>query len=323
MISSVHSTRQKFTQPRLMKRLQSEEGGDYSRGKTSLNEKMSRKRRPYFRRQWKRIDVIRTLTVASSHLLCLLAPFYFTWEALRLSLTLYPVVSLGITLSYHRNLAHRSFKLPKWLEYLFAYIGLFALQGHPIDWVSVHRFHHQFTDSDRDPHSPLEGLWFSHFIWIFDTEYIREKCGGRNNVGDLKQQWFYRFLQRTLGLHVLGLSITLYFWGGFPCVAWGMGVGITFGYHTTWLINSACHVWGSRAWKTNDTSRNVWWLSVSSFGESWHNNHHAFGSSARHGLEWWQIDLTWYVIRFLEAVRLATDVKLPTNSQIRRMALIH
>ncbi|XP_010523152.1 PREDICTED: delta-9 acyl-lipid desaturase 1-like [Tarenaya hassleriana] len=251
------------------------EGEGYSVGKISTSEaKTSGKRRQYFRRQWKRLDVIRTMTVVAVHLLCLLAPFHFTWEALWLSLMLYPVISLGVTLSYHRNLAHRSFKLPKWLEYLFAYIGLFALQGHPIDWVSTHRFHHQFTDSDRDPHSPLEGFWFSHFIWIFDTEYIRYK-----------------------------------------------GVALTFGYHMTWLINSVCHIWGSRAWKTNDTSRNVWWLSVFSFGESWHNNHHAFGSSARHGLEWWQIDLTWYVIRFLEAVGLATDVKLPTESQKRRMAL--
>ncbi|CAF1923934.1 unnamed protein product [Brassica oleracea] len=93
-------------------------------------------------------------------------------------------------------------------------------------------------------------------------------------------------------------------------------------HHVTCLINSLCHIWGSRTWKTNDTSRNVWWLSVFSFGESWHNNHHAFESSARQGLEWWQIDISWYIVRFLEIIGLATDVKLPSESQRRRMALV-
>jgi stearoyl-CoA desaturase (delta-9 desaturase) len=187
--------------------------------------------------------------------------------------------------------------------------------------VSIHRFHHQFTDSDRDPHSPIEGFWFSHVWWICDTRYIKYKCGGRNNVMDLKQQWFYWFLRMTIGFHVLMFWTVLYLYGGLPYLTCGGGVGGVIGYHVTWLVNSACHIWGSRSWKTKDTSRNVWWLSLFTMGESWHNNHHAFESSARQGLEWWQIDITWYLIRLFEVLGLATDVKLPSEIQKQKLAL--
>ncbi|KAH0851586.1 hypothetical protein HID58_091006, partial [Brassica napus] len=269
---------------------------------------VGKKRRAYFFRKWTKIDVMRASSVGTVHFLCLLAPFYFKWEALLFGVILAFLTSLCITFSYHRNLAHRSFKLPKWLEYSFAYFALFALQGHPIDWVSTHRFHHQFTDSDRDPHSPMEGFWFSHVFWIFDTNYIREKCGGRDNVMDLKQQWFYRFLRNTVGLHIMTFWTLVYLWGGLPYLTCGIGAGGAIGYNGTWLINSACHIWGSRAWNTKDTSRNIWWLGPFTMGESWHNNHHAFEASARHGLEWYQ------------ALGLATDVKLPSEAQKRKLA---
>ncbi|XP_010522172.1 PREDICTED: delta-9 acyl-lipid desaturase 1-like [Tarenaya hassleriana] len=291
-------------------------------GTSEKPERMMSERRAFWGRKWKRLDVVKASMFLFVHFLCLLAPFHFNRRALRLALAVYTVGGLGITVSYHRNLAHRSYKLPKWLEYFFAYCGLLALQGDPIDWVSIHRYHHQFTDSDRDPHSPIEGFWFSHILWLFDAAYVVQKCGRRSNVEDLKRQWFYRFLQRTVIFHILGFGVLLYSWGGFPFLAWGMGIGIVLEHHVTCLINSLCHVWGNRAWKTNDTSRNVWWLSVFSFGESWHNNHHAFESSARQGLEWWQVDISWYIIRFLETVGLATDVKLPSQAQLRRMALV-
>ncbi|KFK42957.1 hypothetical protein AALP_AA1G061000 [Arabis alpina] len=281
---------------------------------------MNIQNRAYFRRKWKRFDVMKALPVTVVHLLCLLAPFHYNLGALRLSIVLYIVNGLSITFSYHRNLAHQSFKLPKWLEYLFAYSALLALQGDPIDWVSIHRFHHKYTDSDRDPHSPIEGFWFSHILWIFDTDYIRAKCGRRNNVMDLKGQWFYRFLQNTQGLHITLFCTILYCYGGLPYLTWVVGVGGTIRYHGTWLINSACHIWGSQVWKTNDTSRNIWWLSIYTLGESWHNNHHAFESSAKHGLEWWQIDLAWYFIRLFEALGLATEVKLPSQPKKQKMA---
>ncbi|AEE27941.1 putative acyl-CoA desaturase [Arabidopsis thaliana] len=296
--------------------------GDKNKDDSSSQSKAVRKeKRAFLFRKWTRVDVMRVSAVGAVHLLCLLAPFNYTWEAFRFAAMVGISTNLSITFSYHRNLTHRSFKLPKWLEYPFAYSALFALQGHPIDWVSTHRFHHQFTDSDRDPHSPIEGFWFSHVFWIFDTSYIREKCGGRDNVMDLKQQWFYRFLQNTIGLHILTFWILVYLWGGLPYLTWSVGVGGAIGYHATWLINSACHIWGSRAWNTKDTSRNIWWLGPFTMGESWHNNHHAFEASARHGLEWYQVDLTWYLIWFFQVLGLATDVKLPTDAQKRKMSL--
>ncbi|KAJ4893738.1 hypothetical protein Rs2_20532 [Raphanus sativus] len=300
-----------------------ESEGDYRR--IMLSDVMVKKKKDkavWWEREWTSMDFGAVAVVVSMHLLSLLAPFQFNWRAVSVAFVLYIVTGLlGITLSFHRNLTHRSFKLPKWLEYLFAYCGAQALQGHPIDWVSTHRYHHQFCDSDKDPHSPLEGFWFSHMNWMFDTNTITQRVGEPNNVGDLEKQPFYQFLKNTYIWHPVALAVALYAMGGFPFIVWGMGVRIVWVYHITWLVNSACHVWGNQAWNTGDLSKNNWWVAALAFGEGWHNNHHAFEFSARHGLEWWQFDMTWYVVRFLQAVGLATDVKLPSEAQKERMAL--
>lgn len=273
------------------------------------------------RRKWNSMDVATAGVILAIHFLSVFAPFVFNWSAFWLAMALYAVTGLlGITLSFHRNLSHKSFKLPKWLEYSFAYCGVQALQGNPTDWVSTHRYHHQFCDSERDPHTPMRGFWHSHINWLFDHNSVTEKCGKPNNVGDLEKQPFYRFISKTYILHPVALGALLYALGGFPFLVWGMGVRIVWVYHITWLVNSACHVWGNQAWNTGDLSRNNWWVGLLAFGEGWHNNHHAFEYSARHGLEWWQIDMTWYVVRFLQALGLATDVKLPTELHKQRMA---
>ncbi|OMP01361.1 Fatty acid desaturase, type 1 [Corchorus olitorius] len=282
---------------------------------------VQRKREVFWGRQWNALDIATAGVVLAMHLLSLFAPFHFNWPAFWVAVGLYFVTGLlGITLSFHRNLSHRSFKVPKWLEYFFAYCGAQALQGNPIDWVSTHRYHHQFCDSERDPHSPIEGFWFSHMNWIFDTNNVVERCGEQTNVGDLEKQPFYKFLKSSYVLHPIALGALLYALGGFPFLVWGMGVRIVWVYHITWLVNSACHVWGKQAWNTGDLSRNNWWVAVLAFGEGWHNNHHAFEYSARHGLEWWQVDMTWYVIKFLQVIGVATDVKLPSEVQKQRMA---
>ncbi|RWR77401.1 palmitoyl-monogalactosyldiacylglycerol delta-7 desaturase, chloroplastic [Cinnamomum micranthum f. kanehirae] len=279
-------------------------------------------RRVYWSRRWSYRDVITASVVLSMHVLCLFAPFAFTWPAFWMALSLYLVTGLlGITLSFHRNLSHRSFKLPKWLEYSFAYCGVQALQGSPLDWVSTHRYHHQYCDSDRDPHSPIEGFWYSHMSWIFDTNSVIQRCGEPSNVSDLEKQSFYRFMRSTYMAHPVALAMLMYAVGGFPFVVWGMGVRIVWVYHITWLVNSACHVWGRQSWNTGDLSRNNWWVALLAFGEGWHNNHHAFEYSARHGLEWWQLDFTWYVVWLLQAIGLATDVKVPSQTQKQRMFL--
>ncbi|XP_042049410.1 palmitoyl-monogalactosyldiacylglycerol delta-7 desaturase, chloroplastic-like [Salvia splendens] len=285
---------------------------------------VKRKRNVFWGRKWNSLDIGIVSVVAAMHLLCVLAPSTFNWGALGVAVALYVITGLlGITLSFHRNLSHRSFKLPKWLEYFFAYCGSLALQGNPIEWVSTHRFHHQFCDSEKDPHSPIEGFWFSHMSWFFDSENITQRCGEPTNVGDLEKQPFYKFLQNTYIFHHVALGALLYAMGGLPFIVWGMGVRTVWVYHITWLVNSACHVWGKQVWNTGDLSRNNWWVAVLAFGEGWHNNHHAFEYSARHGLEWWQIDMTWYAIRALEALGLATDVKLPTPAQKQKMKALN
>ncbi|KAK4428003.1 Palmitoyl-monogalactosyldiacylglycerol delta-7 desaturase, chloroplastic [Sesamum alatum] len=301
------------------------DGKDSSFGRILLSDVVVKRRRNvYWGRKWNSLDVATIGVVVAMHLLCVFAPFTFNWGAFWVAVGLYVITGLlGITLSFHRNLSHRSFKLPKWLEYFFAYCGAQALQGNPIDWVSTHRHHHQFCDSEKDPHSPLEGFWFSHISWFFDSKAILERCGEPNNVGDLEKQPFYKFLETTYIIHPLALGALLYAVGGFPYIVWGMGVRIVWVYHITWLVNSACHVWGKQAWNTGDLSRNNWWVAMLAFGEGWHNNHHAFEYSARHGLEWWQIDMTWYVVRLLQAIGLATDVKLPTTAHMQRMAFSH
>ncbi|GAA0142703.1 hypothetical protein Leryth_001225 [Lithospermum erythrorhizon] len=271
----------------------------------------------------KLLDIVNAFGVVTMHFLCIFAPFTFTWGTFFLSYVIALATGvLGVTLSYHRNLTHRSFKIPIWLEYFLAYCGAHALQLDPITWVSTHRYHHQFADTEKDPHSPNEGFWFSHIYWIFDTPKLEEKRNGRRkNVDDLEKQPFYRFIRRTYFLHPTALAAILYALGGFPYIVWGMGVRIVSVYHSTFLVNSAAHIWGNQAWNTGDNSKNNWWVGLIAFGEGWHNNHHAFPYSARHGLEWWQIDMTWYTIKFLEKIGLATDVKLPEEAHKQRMEL--
>ncbi|PRQ52695.1 putative acyl-CoA desaturase [Rosa chinensis] len=260
--------------------------------------------------------------VLATHCLALLGPFYFNWSAFCLAVALYFVTGVGITLSFHRNLAHRSFKLPRWLEYSFAYCAVLSLQGSPIEWVSTHRIHHQFTDTWDDPHSPIKGFWYSHIGWLVDyhSRFGTPDTLEFKNVGDLKKQWYYRFIHCTYPYHSVALGILLYAGGGLPFLVWGMGVRTVFLLHITFSINSICHIWGKQVWNTGDLSRNNWLLGLLAHGEGWHNNHHAFEYSARQGLEWWEIDTTWYVISFLEAIGLATDVKLPNEAHKKRKA---
>ncbi|KVI06036.1 hypothetical protein Ccrd_015623 [Cynara cardunculus var. scolymus] len=254
---------------------------------------VSNTRSLFWGRQWRTIDIQVAIWVSTVHLLSLFAPFTFSWDAFFLAFSGYLLTGLlGVTLAYHRLLAHHSLKLPKWLEYTCVYFG-----RDPIFWVSMHRYHHQYVDSNKDTHSPISGFWFSHMGWLFDSGYILEKYQERKNVEDLKKQPFYMFIRKTYMWHILGLAALLYAVGGFPYLVWGV------------------------SWNTGDLSKNNWWVAVLTFGEGWHNNHHAFEYSARHGLEWWQVDISWYIIRFLESVGLATNVKLPTEAHKLKRSL--
>lgn len=279
------------------------------------------KRRLWTNRSWEKTDIAYSAFMLVIHGLCLFAPFTFSWPMVGLFFASYFVTGcLGITLSYHRQLSHRSFQCPKWLEYIFAYCGVLAVQGDPIEWASSHRYHHLHCDTPMDPHSPYEGFWWSHAGWVLDNEATLERVGRRGNTTDLQSQPFYTFLQKTYNLHIVAMFAALYALGGFPAVIWGGALRVAWVWHVTWFVNSASHCWGTQSYNTGDLSRNNWWVGLLAFGEGWHNNHHAFEFSARHGLQWWQFDMTWIVISTLKALGLASNVKLPSEKQKARLA---
>lgn len=282
----------------------------------------TKKRRLFFGREYNSKDIAYVLVIGALHVVALCAPFTFSWPMVGLFLGLYAVTGLlGITLSYHRQLSHRSFTTPKWLEYALAYCGVLAGEGDPMEWVSAHRYHHVHTDTPLDPHSPFEGFWWSHMGWLLDNQVTLSRVGEAANMSDLESQPYYQFLKKTYPLHVIASLAILFTLGGFPALVWGGALRMVWVYHVTWFVNSASHVWGNQAYNTRDLSRNNWWVGILAFGEGWHNNHHAFEFSARHGLEWWQIDATWGVIWLLEKLGLAKNVKLPSESQKARLAV--
>jgi len=271
-------------------------------------------------RKWSLTDISYAVYLGGMHVLACLAPFTFSWQMVGLFFAMYFISGcLGITLSYHRQLSHRSFTTPKWLEYTLAYCGVLAAQGDPLEWVSGHRYHHLHTDTPLDPHSPYEGFWWSHAGWLLDNDVTLVRVGDRSNATDMESQWFYRWLAQTWPWHVVGQFALLFALGGLPALVWGGALRLCWVYHITWFVNSASHVWGNQTYNTGDLSRNNWWVGIIAFGEGWHNNHHAFEFSARHGLEWWQVDMTWMVVKALQTVGLATNVKLPSEKQKERL----
>ena len=256
-----------------------------------------------------------------------LAPFTFSWSGLAIAGALYLLAGFGVTLGYHRLLTHRSFKTSKAVEYLLTLLGALAAQGGPLQWVAVHRLHHRHSDTDEDPHSPRHGFWWAHLLWWMPyAPAMDDQTRYRRYVPDLDRQVFHRFLQRWHILPSLLLAGLLFVlgevWGGLGLswLVWGIFVRTTVQYHATWLVNSATHLWGGRSHATKDHSTNLWWVALLTLGEGWHNNHHAFPRSARHGLRWWQLDVTYLLIRFLGLVGLAKHIHVP-GKVLHRVAL--
>ncbi len=186
-------------------------------------------------------------------------------------------------------------------------------------WSATHRVHHGRSDQEGDPHSPTDGVWWSHVLWIF----VRHGAEQRNTlyqkyIPDLVHDRLLRFFERTYMLWLVGFAVAMYMLGGWPLLLWTVCVRIVVGYHTTWLINSASHIWGYRNYDTADDSRNLWWAGLLAYGEGWHNNHHAWPRMACYGHRWWEFDITWQSIKFLRLLRLATNVddRIPTDRRV-------
>lgn len=293
---------------------------------------------PAFREPTKRIS----LGVRVANLIAVIVPFCafvwaiislwgrgFGWIDFLLMAAMYSLTVLGITVGFHRLFTHRSFETPRFVAFTFAVLGSMAVQGRLFNWVALHRRHHQHSDKINDPHSPhsetesawgvLRGIWHSHVGWVFRPKPLDL---GRY-VKDLQQSSTLRLANRlffvwvALGLllpAVAGGLLTRTWMGAFWGFMWGGLVRVLLVHHVTWSINSVCHLWGRQPFRSGDQSRDNLLLGVLAFGEGWHNTHHAFPTSARHGLRWWQPDLSYWVIRAMEVVGLAWNVKLPSQT---------
>jgi len=245
------------------------------------------------------------------HLGAVAAFFFFTWKALFVAMFLWWVSgSLGIGMCYHRLLTHRGYKTPKWLEYFLTLCATLALEGGPIFWVATHRIHHQFSDVDGDPHSPIDGKWWSHMGWILMGKSMHHDTTTlAKYVPDLAKDKFHVWITKYHYVPSIILGLILFAIGGWPFLLWGTFARTVFGLHSTWMVNSITHTWGSRRFNTRDLSTNNWLIAIFfTFGEGWHNNHHAHPVSARHGLKWYEVDLNWYGIWLLKKLGLARHV---------------
>jgi len=261
------------------------------------------------------------------------APFFlwgwgFHWTDLGLLLGMYVLTALGITVGFHRLFVHHSFETYMWVKFIWAVLGSMAVQGSLFQWVGMHRRHHQYSDTPEDPHSPqhggkgilglLRGFWHAHIGWFFQPDppdldrYVKDLSASRT----LRVASFLFPVWVALGLvipAVMGGVITRSWAGVWTGLIWGGMVRVFLVHHVTWSVNSACHLWGLRPYRSDDESRNNIMFGILALGEGWHNTHHAFPTSARHGLRWWQIDASYWVIRTLALLGLAWNLKLPTK----------
>ena len=271
------------------------------------------------------------LVFTTFHLLLftLAIPALFSWTGVVLLVVSHMVFDwLGVGLCFHRTLTHGGLTLPKWLERTFAVFGVFTLMDTPARWVAIHRRHHQHSDEQEDPHSPLVSFFWGHMEWL-----VRKNEGMTNldfydkYARDILRDPFYFWLERNLMWWWVYLAHTLvYFLAGFivgyindgfseglrfgaSLFFWGAIYRTVFTWHVTWAVNSVAHLWGYRNYETRDCSTNSWWVALLTGGEGWHNNHHAHPVSAAHGHRWWELDPTWWAICTLEKMGLATNVK--------------
>jgi fatty-acid desaturase len=272
--------------------------------------------------------------IVGVHLLALLAfaPGLFSWSGLAwVAGGLYIFGTLGINIGYHRLLTHRGFSCPRWLEHALSVLGVCCGQGSPMSWVATHRMHHQHSDEPGDPHSPLASFFWGHMGWFLVRDStLYDLCTYDRYARDLFHDRFYKRLEQPrvwVAIHFLQWTA---FFGtgsllgglrsgslggalqlGLSWLVWGVFVRTIAVWHITWSVNSFTHRWGYRSFDTPDDSRNNWLVGLLSNGEGWHNNHHAEPRCAAHGQRWWELDVSYWTIRALEQVGLASDVVMP------------
>jgi stearoyl-CoA desaturase (Delta-9 desaturase) len=215
----------------------------------------------------------------------------------------------GITGGYHRYFAHRTYKTSRAFQLVLALLGCSATQKGPLWWAGHHRIHHKHADRPgKDVHSPVDGGWYAHQGWIFDHRWDATRL---DQIRDFAAYPELVWLNRHYEVPPLLLAATCFAVGGLSGVIWGFCISTVLLWHSTYAINSICHLWGSRRYDTPDTSRNNWLFGILTLGEGWHNNHHHYCACARQGFRWWEIDVTYYALRVLQALGLVWDVREP------------
>lgn len=245
----------------------------------------------------------------------------FSWAALVALIVTYLVRVFALTAGFHRYFSHRAFRTSRFFQFVLAWVGTSSAQLGPMWWAANHRHHHQHSDKPEDIHSPvIKDAFWAHIGWVMCRAYREIQY---DRVKDLVKFPELRFIDRfhvlpvlTLiaALYVIGAVLNAYFPGlgtsGIQMVMWGFFVSTILVYHVTFLVNSATHIFGKKRFVTDDESRNSWWVALLTFGEGWHNNHHRWPLSARQGMYWWEFDLTYLVLRFLQAIGIVWDVKV-------------
>lgn len=261
-----------------------------------------------------RYPVNRTFAVALVvfNFFAIVALFFFTWQRLILGVfSWYVLGCLGITMTYHRFLTHKGFKTSWLFQRFISLVACIPLQSDPITWVSWHRFHHVHSDeSGVDPHTPVDGAYWAHMDWmVHQNPEIKDEKLFKKWAKDLYYDPFYMWLRKWFWVPTVVWGSMWLILGGLPALLWSTPLPIAMGWQFTWLINSGTHIWGYRRFDTKDNSKNNWWIALLTFGEGWHNNHHANQVRARHGIVWYEPDITWLTIKSLQSVGLVWDVK--------------
>jgi stearoyl-CoA desaturase (delta-9 desaturase) len=257
----------------------------------------------------KGIAWLQALPFIGFHLALLATPFFWpTPGLLLLCFASYLIRMFGITAGFHRYFSHRSYKLNRFNQFLLAFLGGTAFQKGALWWAAHHRSHHRNADTANDVHSPLNGFWQSHCLWFLTNKYDATEW---SRIRDLERFSELCFLDRYHWLPgiLFGAVIIVFF--GLPGLFWGFGVSTVLLWHGTFCINSLGHIFGRRRFNTADASRNSLFLALITLGEGWHNNHHRFMNSARQGFLWWEIDVTYYLLRLCERIKLVRDLKEP------------
>ncbi len=264
------------------------------------------------------------------HLLAVLGLFLYppTWEMFLFMWIMFFIQGSGITLAYHRCLTHRSFDFKyKWLERIYTTIGALSLQRGPIWWCGIHRIHHRHSDSLGDPHNQRAGFWNAHVLWFGHIDprwnWAHRLDLYKDNVPDISSDPYYCWLDRYYYFPAFLLWALFYLIGGWAWVFWGGIIATVVHWHFTWAVNSLTHRIGYQSFETRDDSSNNWFIALFSSGEGWHNNHHAFPYSPKHGFfRWWEFDLTYLIILALKKLRIITNLKYPSVEKIKSSYLI-